>query len=497
MSEVPDGLHVSAVQRKPPRPTATLTLTREGPDGVEVLLGCRAPTMRAFPDYWAFCGGGVSRHDTELAQELSLDQTTICILREMCEELGILLTQSGVHAILPSHRKMILEQKDGFHALVRDGTLNLDTSRLNIFSHRITPPFGPIQFDNAFMHIHLDILESEHLGIDLEPQTEFTEIKWATPHKFLDEWKQHKMKIAPPVVTLLMEIKRTLERLDNDMTTASQDISERKPGRKSILFSHGVEVVPIKTATLPPADHTNCYLVGDPEGEFIIVDPAVQMRESIEELATAVDRHHGTPLAIAYTHTHSDHVGDIGLLKEAFDLPIWASEPCSKEMHVDRILRDGDILELGKQKWTVLFTPGHHPGHLCFFSEAGLVAGDMVAGFGTILIPSSEGNMEQYLAELTRLRNLKPHLIFPSHGPVIAQPQRILMHYIQHRQHRQNRILEGVKKGLTSLQDIAIYAYEDSPDAHPGLAKDQTLSHLLSMVRLNLIQQKDSKWICV
>ena len=68
---------------------------------------------------------------------------------------------------------------------------------------------------------------------------------------------------------LLMEIERTLERLDRDMKSAAEDIAERLPGRRSILFAHGVEVVPIKTATLPPADHTNCYLVGDPEGEFI------------------------------------------------------------------------------------------------------------------------------------------------------------------------------------------------------------------------------------
>ena len=65
MSEVPEGVNLPAFARKPPRPTVTLTLTRDGVDGVEVLLGRRAESMRAFPGYWAFPGGGVSRTDHE------------------------------------------------------------------------------------------------------------------------------------------------------------------------------------------------------------------------------------------------------------------------------------------------------------------------------------------------------------------------------------------------------------------------------------------------
>ena len=70
-------------------------------------------------------------------------------------------------------------------------------------------------------------------------------------------------------VTLLMEVDRTLKHFDGDMIQALLRIlQERQPGRRSILFAHGVEVVPVKTATLPPADHTNAYLVGDPEGNL-------------------------------------------------------------------------------------------------------------------------------------------------------------------------------------------------------------------------------------
>ena len=55
------------------------------------------------------------------------------------------------------------------------------------------------------------------------------------------------------------------------------------------------------------------------------------------------------------------------------------------------------------QEWTVLITPGHHPGHICLLSKAGLVAGDMVAGIGTILIPPGTGDMDLYIEQLQRL----------------------------------------------------------------------------------------------
>jgi len=302
------------------------------------------------------------------------------------------------------------------------------------------------------------------------------------------------MKIAPPVVTLLMEIEQTLERKGRDMLEAARDISERLPQRRSILFAYGVEVVPVKTATLPPADHTNCYLVGDPEGEFILVDPASHLPEGLEDMAKAVDRHKGELVAMMFTHSHGDHVGDIGLLREAFEVPIWGSEYTSRSVKCDRILTDGEMLELGKQAWQVLITPGHHPGHICLLGDPGLIAGDMVAGIGTILIPPHTGDMNVYMEQLERLKNLKPHLLFPSHGPVIALPTTKFNQYLSHRQARHQAVYAAVDSGIQSLPEIAKAAYADTPDAHPGLAIDQTLSHLMSHQRAGAMDEHSSKW---
>jgi len=475
-----------------------MTLTRDGPTGVEVLLGLRSPTMRAFPSYWAFPGGGVSRVDHAAVETITELQgteaaTVACILREMSEELGLVPAGNGVVALPEQARLDIIEDKANWLPLAQSGAFEVDRSGLKVLSHRITPPFGPVQFDNAFLHLHAGA-HSDVPAIDLEPQTEFTEVMWATPADIIERWSRHEIKVAPPVVALLMEIERTLERLGRSMPAAADDIAERLPGRRSILFAHGVEVVPIKTATLPPADHTNCYLVGDPEGEFVLVDPAVRMREDMEALATAVERHRGELKAIVFTHSHGDHLADMSLLKEAFDAPVWGSAHTHQSVSCDRILEDGEVLQLGSQAWQVLITPGHHPGHVCLFSEAGLVAGDMVAGIGTILVPPHTGDMQVYIQQLQRLLALQPHLVFPSHGPVVAQPERLLKRYIVHRRARHDRVFDAVKAGRSFLADIARQAYDDTPDAHPGLAEDQTLSHLLALEREGRIVHEDRSW---
>ena len=348
-----------------------------------------------------------------------------------------------------------------------------------------------MQFDNTFLHVHLGSVDDTP-ELDLEPQTEFTEMRWATPAAFLQDWRRHTMRIAPPVVSLLQFLQRRLSSNGGDAAEAMAFVAKQQPGRASILFAHGVQVVPVPTATLPPADHTNCYLIGPPGGPIVIVDPAITHRESMEHLADVVDRHGGEVQAYLYTHGHGDHVGDEDLLREAFDVPIWGHEHGG--MRVDRTLNDGDVIQLGEHRWNVLHTPGHHPGHLCLLSEAGLVAGDMVAGIGTILIPPGQGNMNVYLEQLERLASLEPHMIFPSHGPVVTKPTALLNHYVSHRRARHSRVLDAVQAGQSAVADIAREAYADSPDAHPGLAQDQTLAHLMAHAEEGSVVQGPDGW---
>ncbi|MDP6869627.1 MAG: MBL fold metallo-hydrolase [Candidatus Poseidoniaceae archaeon] len=486
MSEVPTGLEIPPFERKPPRQSATLMATRDSDEGVEVLLCRRVDSMPSFPGYWVFPGGGISRVDKEASSVLGISTHECAVLREMVEELGLAPSEGKLISVDDNFRSMVAEDKGNWFPLALDGDIPCDNTGIRIISRRTTPPFAPFRFENVFFHIHA----SNHDDFSLIGQTEFDNARWARPQTLIEEWKNNDIKIAPPVLTLLMEIDRCLKLMDGSMEKVSIDLEKRKPGRRSILFAHGVEVVPIPTATLPPADHTNCYIVGDTKTQFVLVDPAFRNREGMEKVAEAIERHQGELIAIVYTHSHSDHVADIGLLREAFDAPIWSGSESS-----DRKLTDGEVLQLGEQTWTILHTPGHHPEHICLLSDSGLIAGDMVAGFGTILIPPNEGDMNEYLNQLERIRDLNPHLLFPSHGPVIPLPQKKLNHYISHRMKRHNLILNAIEDGLSSLEEIARFAYADTPDAHPGLAIDQTLSHLIAHEKEENIRRHENGWV--
>ena len=73
-------------------------------------------------------------------------------------------------------------------------------------------------------------------------------------------------------------------------------------------------------------------------------------------------------------------------------------------------------------------------------------------------------------------------------------PNEKFSYYIKHRKSRHDKVLEAVRNGLSSLDEITTKAYDDTPDAHPGLAKDQTLAHLLSHEKQGRLSNDDSRW---
>ena len=203
--------------------------------------------------------------------------------------------------------------------------------------------------------------------------------------------------------------------------------------------------------------------------------------------------------ATIFTHRHPDHVGDLARISEIYQAPIWASQetlasiaPCE----TDRVLSEGNSFVLegpsGGVRWDVIESPGHCPGQICLVGEPGVVSGDNCSTVGTILVPSGEGDMGAYISGLERIRDLRPKVLFPGHGPLVANPERLLTHYIEHRKARHQKVLEAVREGNSDLPSIASAAYSDSPGAHPLLAQDQALSHLKELQRTGDVENDDS-----
>jgi hydroxyacylglutathione hydrolase len=182
---------------------------------------------------------------------------------------------------------------------------------------------------------------------------------------------------------------------------------------------------------------TNCYLIyGTQPGPCWIVDASFDPEELI-------DRARGlglVPQALILTHAHVDHIAGVDEVLRAFPgLPVvghagekgWLQNPglnlgrpIGMEVTAhgpDRLMAEGDVLEMGPQRWRVIHTPGHSPGGVSLFNEEAHVAivGDTLFA-GSIGRHDFPGSDIRVLADSIRkkLYSLPDDTkIYPGHGP--------------------------------------------------------------------------------
>lgn len=191
----------------------------------------------------------------------------------------------------------------------------------------------------------------------------------------------------------------------------------------------------IDVFTLGPYQ-TNCYLVRDDDaGACWVVDASFDPQPMIRRLhALGV-----APGAIVLTHAHVDHIAGVREMLRAFPgTPVWIHEAerdwlGDAELNLsaftgtpttcpgpDRLLRDGEVLELGALRWEVRHTPGHSPGGItlwCASRRVALVGDALFAGsIGRTDFPGcSFETLETSIR--TRLYSLPDDtLILPGHG---------------------------------------------------------------------------------
>jgi len=177
----------------------------------------------------------------------------------------------------------------------------------------------------------------------------------------------------------------------------------------------------------------NATLVMDIESkETIFFDPGDEI-ERILEIANSENMNISRLIA---THCHVDHIAGANIAMEKLGLPLEIC-PLGKNMlgNVGPIaaafgyttseikeggyLSEGDIVNIGKTKFSILHCPGHSPDSLCFYTDGVLIGGDVIfkGSLGRTDLPG--GNTEQLMNSITKKIYLLPDEtnIYPGHGP--------------------------------------------------------------------------------
>jgi endoribonuclease LACTB2 len=519
-----------------PKDAAAVILLRE--DSNEIFLAQRNPQISFLGGFHAFPGGKVDAEDAMIEVANCADENfkrfIAAAARETFEEVGVLLARGGdriTKGQRASLRDDLVSGRFSFAEILKIWGLQIDARDFEYTGFWTTPKFSPVRFKTKFFLARCPRKQQPAVF------GEFVAGEFVAPADALRLWENSEILISPPVLitlqTLAEDRKGEGEKRRKGELRASTDFppSPLLPFSPSSLrlrveellnqsqaldgtiyhikFHPFISCFPVRTETLPPATHTNCFIVGG--REFVVIDAASPFAEEQAALHAHVDSliADGDEIKeLILTHLHRDHVsGAVALqnhLREKFDLrvPISAHELTADglrgEIPVERLIADDEIIELkiGDAETLALralHTPGHARGHLCFYDERRgfLLSGDNVVGTGSVLIAPPEGGMIAYLNSLERMKNL-PGLRFlcGSHGAAIFDARGKIESYIAHRLEREKKIIAALENGAKTIREIVARVYTDvAPELHP-LAEKSVAAHLEKIERDGLFDPR-------
>jgi hydroxyacylglutathione hydrolase len=186
----------------------------------------------------------------------------------------------------------------------------------------------------------------------------------------------------------------------------------------------------------------NTYVVSDETRECIIFDPGCYTEEEKRTLHDFISSAQLKPVRLINTHAHIDHILGNKYVSETYglkvemhvlELPVlhavslyasqWGIDPePSPEPEV--LLEEGQLVTFGNSSFEILFTPGHSPGSLTFYSKVDslIIAGDVLFlnSIGRTDLPG--GNFDTLIKSIrTQLFTLDENTkVYPGHGPLTS-----------------------------------------------------------------------------
>ena len=196
-------------------------------------------------------------------------------------------------------------------------------------------------------------------------------------------------------------------------------------------------------------EETHAYLLNGTE-RSLLLDTGLGICNIYDEVIKLTDK----PVTAVATHIHWDHIGGHKFFPDFYahedelnwlngEFPLTLEQ--IKDMVVDRcdlpegynvdnyrffqgtptmVLKDNDIIDIGGRSIQVLHTPGHSPGHICFFEkERGyLFTGDLVYE-DTLFAYYPSTDPKAYLKSIERVATLPVKKVFPAHHSLDIHPE--------------------------------------------------------------------------
>lgn len=182
----------------------------------------------------------------------------------------------------------------------------------------------------------------------------------------------------------------------------------------------------------------NTYILYDETKECILIDPGCYTANERKQLKAFIQKNDLNPVRLINTHCHLDHICGNAFVAEEYKLELEAhqGEKVVLDASVDhgrmygfvfepspniaKYLKEGEQIQFGKSELSILFTPGHSPASISFYSEADgfIIAGDVLffMSIGRTDLPG--GNHELLLQSIREQLFTLPDetIVYNGHG---------------------------------------------------------------------------------
>ena len=293
--------------------------------------------------------------------------------------------------------------------------------------------------------------------------------------------------------------------------------------------------------------NVNAYLLVDDDGVTLVDCGTLLASEGgatewgdLDKALEACDVSRADIARLVITHAHIDHYGMAARVVDDTGCELWMHEGSSDELEfysdpqgattkVRAMLADhgvpaddiveltayedwsaflsgvveptrrvtgGETLRAADRTWTLVYTPGHSPSHVCLWAEqdGSLISGDHLLGAITPHIDFRRGGradpLGEYLGSLSKIEELEPSLVLPGHGRPFEDGATRARTIGRHHDRRLGAIQQVIRRAPHTASEITEEIFGTTLMHYQRrLALGETLAHLAYLRRRGEVEQ--------